>query len=61
LAIGLVLATNQRFPELGPQVATIVLAAVAIFELVGPLSAKFALQKSGESRPQDHAPAVLLD
>lgn len=61
LAIGLVLATNQRFPDLGPQVATIVLAAVAIFELVGPLSAKFAFIKSGESQPQDHAPAVLLD
>lgn len=62
LAIGLVLVTNQRFPELGPKVATIVLAAVAIFELVGPLAAKFALGRSGESRAQSQQePAVLLD
>jgi len=61
LAIGLVLITSQRFPEIGPTIATIVLASVAIFELVGPLSARFALVQSGESRPQGAAAAVLLD
>lgn len=61
LAIGLVLVTNQRFPELGAKIATIVLAAVAIFELVGPLATKFALSRSGETRPQSTEPAVLLD
>jgi hypothetical protein len=61
LAIGLVLVTTDRFPTIGPVVATIVLASVAMFELVGPLGARFALERSGEVRPQDTAPAVLLD
>ena len=61
LAIGLVLVTNQRFPALAPKVSTIVLAAVAVFELVGPLGVRFALTKAGEVRLQDVEPAVLLD
>jgi Kef-type K+ transport system membrane component KefB len=61
LAIGLVLVTTERFPTIGPIVATIVLASVAMFELVGPLGARFALEKSGEVRPPDPASAVLLD
>ena len=61
LAIGLVLITNRRFPEIGPTIATIVLASVAIFELFGPLAARFALASSGETRPQDVEPAVLFD
>jgi len=61
LAIGLVLATNERFPSLGPTVSTIVLAGVAIFELIGPLGARIALVRSGETRPQEPMPAVLLD
>ncbi|HXS93956.1 MAG TPA: cation:proton antiporter [Candidatus Limnocylindrales bacterium] len=52
LAIGLVLVTEDRFPQIGPTISTIVLASVAIFELVGPLGARFALQKSGEVREQ---------
>jgi Kef-type K+ transport system membrane component KefB len=61
LAIGLVLVINKRFPDLAPTVTTIVLASVAVFELVGPVSARFALLESGEVRPQGSEPAVLLD
>ncbi|MEO8127272.1 MAG: cation:proton antiporter [Bryobacteraceae bacterium] len=61
LAIGLVLVTTERFPDIGPTITTIVLASVAMFELVGPLGARFALEKSGEVRVQDTSPAVLLD
>lgn len=50
LAIGLVLIVNQKFPEAGKTVTTIVLASVAIFELIGPLGARFALVGSGETR-----------
>ncbi len=46
LAIGLVLVTNERFSVIGPTVSTVVLASVALFELVGPLGARFALVKS---------------
>ena len=58
LAVGLVILTRQRFPDLAPTVATVVLGAVIVFEIVGPLAARFALDRSGESRPQE-APALL--
>jgi Kef-type K+ transport system membrane component KefB len=53
LAVGLVLVTRQRFPDLAPVVTTVVLGAVVVFEIAGPLSARFALDRCGESRPQD--------
>jgi len=59
LAVGLVLVTRQRFPELAPLVSTVVLGAVAVFEVAGPLSARFALDRSGESRPQPERPTVI--
>ena len=52
LAIGLTLAIQQRFPELAPTVNTIVLASVVVFELIGPLSARLALARTGEIREQ---------
>jgi Kef-type K+ transport system membrane component KefB len=58
LAVGLVLVTRQRFPELGSTVTTVVLGAVVVFEIAGPLSARFALDRSGESNP-DHVPPTL--
>jgi Kef-type K+ transport system membrane component KefB len=61
LAIGLVLVTNERFPALGPTITTVVLASVAIFELVGPLAARVALVKSGETRPQEPEPVVIFE
>jgi Kef-type K+ transport system membrane component KefB len=53
LAVGLVLVTRERFPEIAPTITTVVLGAVVIFEVAGPLSARFALDRTGESRPQD--------
>jgi len=52
LAVGLLLAVNRRFPELAPLITTVVLAAVTIFELVGPVGARYALVRAGEARPQ---------
>jgi Kef-type K+ transport system membrane component KefB len=52
LAVGLVLITRERFPEVAPTVTTVVLGAVIVFELTGPLSARIAFARSGESRPQ---------
>lgn len=58
LAVGLVLVTRERFPEIAPTVTTVVLGAVVIFEIAGPLSARFALDRTGESRPQDDDPLM---
>jgi Kef-type K+ transport system membrane component KefB len=61
LAVGLVLVTRQRFPEIAPTVTTVVLGAVVVFEIAGPLSARFALDRSGESGAEDEAsPASLV-
>jgi Kef-type K+ transport system membrane component KefB len=53
LAVGLVIVIRERFPDLSPIVSTVVLGAVAVFEVAGPLSARFALDRTGESRPQE--------
>ncbi|MFN7918053.1 MAG: cation:proton antiporter [Vicinamibacterales bacterium] len=48
LAIGLTLSVNARFPGVATQVSTIVLASVAIYEMIGPVSTRFALGRAGE-------------
>ncbi len=52
LAVGLALTITRRFPELAPSVVTVVLAAVAVNEMIGPLSARLAIIRSGEARPR---------
>ena len=49
LAIGLVHTTSSLMPDLGAQVSAIVLAAVAVFETIGPPVAAFALRFAGEA------------
>jgi Kef-type K+ transport system membrane component KefB len=48
LAIGLVLIAREHLPESGALITTVVLGGVAIFEMFGPIAAKFALVRSGE-------------
>jgi hypothetical protein len=48
LAIGLVLSLGNQLPILTSTVSTIVLAAILVYELVGPVCTKFALKRSGE-------------
>jgi Kef-type K+ transport system membrane component KefB len=61
LAVGLVIVTRQRFPDIAPTVTTVVLGAVIVFEIAGPLAARFALDRSGESRPQEAPPLLPVD
>ena len=61
LAVGLTLAINRRFPDFAPPVVTVVLAAVAIYEMVGPVSARLAIIKSGEARPRKAEPALAME
>ncbi len=49
LALGLTLTINVRFTEYAPTVSTVILASVAIYEILGPLSTRFALVHSGEA------------
>jgi Kef-type K+ transport system membrane component KefB len=60
LAVGLVLVTRQRFPEIASTVTTVVLGAVVVFEIAGPLSARFALDRSGESKGETAPPPLSI-
>ena len=51
VAIGMASLVSARFPTLGAQVNTIVLAGVLVFELIGPIVTKLALTKAGEITP----------
>jgi Kef-type K+ transport system membrane component KefB len=59
LAIGLTIQVRASFPEAAPAVTGVVLAAVLVFEVVGPVLTRRALVKTGEAqttpRPLDEA------
>ena len=50
LAVGLTIQIRASFPQYGTTVTGIVLAAVLIFEIVGPLLLRRALMLTGEAR-----------
>lgn len=56
VALGLSLLAKQMLPGLGDLVSTTIVASTVIYELVGPLCAKFAINLAGESG----APGVEL-
>jgi Kef-type K+ transport system membrane component KefB len=49
LAVGLTLAVKNRYPQFAPVVSTVVLSSVALFEMIGPASVRFALVRAGEA------------
>ncbi|MGH8752066.1 MAG: cation:proton antiporter [Burkholderiales bacterium] len=51
LAIVMVQETALLYPEFGAQLSAVVLSAVAILELIGPLATQFALKQAGEAEP----------
>ncbi len=59
LAVGLTLQIEGRYEAYAPSVSTVVLASVAIFEMFGPISTRFALMRAGEAATADpeRAPA----
>ena len=48
-AVGMVHRTGQLYPDFGAKLAAIVLSAVLILELVGPIAVQFALRRAGEA------------
>ena len=64
LAVGLTIQIRAGFPEYATTVTGIVLAAVVVFEVVGPLLTRRALVKTGEARtiprPLDEVPSLEL-
>jgi type III secretory pathway component EscS len=52
MAISIVQNTTQLYPEFGAKLAAIVLSAVLILELIGPVAVQFALKRAGEAKDE---------
>ena len=50
-AVVMVRDTTSLYPEFGKEIAAVVLSAVVILELVGPIATQFALRRAGEAHP----------
>ena len=50
LALAMVHGTADLYPEFGARLAAIVLSAVLILELIGPVAVQYALRRAGEAR-----------
>jgi len=50
-AVVMVHDTVSFFPAFGKELATVVLSAVVVLELLGPLATQFALRRAGEAHP----------
>ena len=63
LAVGLTLQIEGRYEAYAASVSTVVLASVAIFEMFGPISTRFALMGAGEAEAahRHQAPAQGAD
>lgn len=48
VALGMALIVKDQFPEVGALIFTTVVATTVIYEIIGPVSVKFALQKTGQ-------------
>jgi Kef-type K+ transport system membrane component KefB len=52
LAVVMVHDTEALFPAVGAELAAVVLSAVTVLELLGPLATQFALRRAGEHHPE---------
>jgi len=52
LAVVMVQDTAAIYPTFGRELAVIVLSAVAVLELLGPVATQFALRRAGETHPE---------
>jgi Kef-type K+ transport system membrane component KefB len=52
LAVVMVHDTATLYPRFGAELASVVLSAVAVLELIGPLATQFALKHAGEAHPE---------
>lgn len=52
VAVIMVHDTEVLFPGFGAELASVVLSAVALLELIGPIATQFALRQAGEAHPE---------
>lgn len=51
LAVVMVRDTASLYPSFGRELAAVVLSAVVVLELIGPIATQFALRRAGEAHP----------
>jgi Kef-type K+ transport system membrane component KefB len=56
LAIGLTLTIQRRAPHLAPSVTAVVLAAVIVFEIIGPFAVRWTILRAGEAHAETDLP-----
>ncbi len=52
VSLGLLTEVARRFPEIGPSVQTILVAAIIMNQIIGPIAFKYGLKKVGETHVQ---------
>ena len=57
IAVVMVQGASALYPEFGAKLSSVVLSAVVILELVGPLATQWALRRAGEAEPATGAAA----
>ncbi len=60
LAVGLVLTIDRQFPEYAVVVNAVVLSSIVIYEIVGPISTRFAIEQAGEANPAEPEPLGVV-
>lgn len=61
LAIGLVLSLSRRFPELSTELSTIVLGAILVYEILGPIGVRQVLLRTGEAHVRSGGALEVLE
>ncbi len=56
VSLGLLSEVVRRFPEIGTPIQTILIAAITLNQLIGPIAFKFALHKVGETHSNNREP-----
>jgi Kef-type K+ transport system membrane component KefB len=59
LAVGLVLAIERQLPRFAPELTTVILSSVIVFEIIGPFGVRWSLVRAGEQHPEE--PDQTLD
>jgi Kef-type K+ transport system membrane component KefB len=54
VALGCALVAKSDFPNIGSMIFTTIVATTVVYELIGPLCTKYALQKAGEINIEHH-------
>jgi len=60
VAIVMVQSATTISPDFGTKLSTVILAAVAILDLIGPFAAQFSLRLAGEASPALSVPKVAI-